>query len=48
MMYFIIGVLIGLLVGNMVGIILTSIMASASRDSRERELLSYLDKKDKQ
>ena len=33
----VIGLCIGFIVGNIVGVILMAIMASASRDSRERE-----------
>lgn len=39
-MYFVIGLCIGFIVGNAVGVILMAIMASASRDSREREYIS--------
>ena len=40
-MYFIIGLCIGFIVGNIVGVVLMSIMASASRDSREREEMEF-------
>lgn len=38
----IIGVCIGFIVGNIIGVVLMSIMAAASRDSRERE---YIDER---
>lgn len=40
MIQFIIGLLIGFVGGSIVGVVLTSIMASSSRDSFERELLA--------
>ena len=42
MIWLCIGLVIGFILGACVGCVLMSIMASASRDSREREILKEL------
>ena len=42
MIWLCIGLAIGFVVGSIVGIVLMSIMASAGRDSREREILKEI------
>ena len=46
-MYLIIGLCIGFIVGDIVGVVLMSIMASSSRDSREREYVNLSEELDK-
>lgn len=42
MIWLCIGLAIGFILGSIVGIVLMSIMASAGRDSREREILKEI------